>query len=110
MGPMLVDELRDAILQGQRNTHRRYAHRPAVRTTPPCSVCNDDALLTANMHIVSVDLPADIFLIVDQEIYGCMGRFGWFDSQTNAVASQRFMDVPVVLAPYTRGWKVCRGA
>ncbi|UOW66310.1 hypothetical protein vBAspALolek_28 [Aeromonas phage vB_AspA_Lolek] len=110
MGPMLVEELREAILQGQRNTHRRYAHRPGpVRVHAPCSVCNDAALLTTNMSVVSVDLP-DVFLIVDQEVYGCMGRFGWFDSCTNAVDRQRFMGVPVVLAPYTRGWKVCRGA
>ena len=109
MGPMLIEELREAILQGQRNTHRRYAHRPAVRPTPPCSVCNDAALLTTNMSIVSVDLP-DVFLIVDHEVYECMRYFGWFDSHTNAVDRQLFMGVPVVWAPYTRGWKVCRGA
>lgn len=110
MGPMLVEELREAILQGQRNTHRRYAYPPTpVRVHAPCSVCNDAALLTSNMSIVSVDLP-DIFLIVDQEVYECMRYFGWFDSHTNAVDCQRFMGVSVVLAPYTRGWKVCRGA
>lgn len=110
MGPMLIEELREAILQGQRNTHRRYAHRPAVRVTPPCSLCNDSALLTTNMSIVSVDLPADIFLIVDQEVYECMDHFGWFDSRSQGIGQQRFMGVPVVVAPYTRGWKVCRGA
>lgn len=110
MGPMLVEELREAILQGQRNTHRRYAHRPnSVRVNAPCGACNDAARLNVNMSIVSVDLP-DVFLIVDQEVYECMGRFGWFDSRTNTVDRQRFMGVPVVLAPYTRGWKVCRGA
>ena len=110
MGPMLVEELREAILQGQRNTHRRYAHRPGpVRLNAPCGACNDAALLYVNMSIVSVDLP-DIFLIVDHEVYKCMDYFGWFDSRTNAIDRQRFMGVPVVLAPYTRGWKVCRGA